>query len=311
MIQGDNLTKFYVNKWGLVKLRRYLWNKDQSTFIYHKTEWGFNWKWCVSSIAQSLGLDLNQLVYASKAVSLAVVLLIANLVDKGMVPLILVTGAITLDTATNASGSEPGVTHTFAHTCNAGTDTGIVVMVSCYGSNRATSGVTYNSDALTLGEQGDGNNINVSIWYKPAPDTGSNNVVITQPASANGVGGAAVSMFGVQQTTTPDSVFDGSFSASGGVTSNITTVADQCWIFDAIGDQTATMNVAAGQTKLGTLFGDTGGCSYKTNVSSGANTMGWTWSGSDNGRHAGAAYAPAGGAVVQSLIPRRMRMGIG
>lgn len=200
--------------------------------------------------------------------------------------------AITLDGTNTSSASEPGTTLTFARTTSSGTNTGIIVQVVCYGGNRVTSGVTFNGDALTLLKQGDGNNINCSLWFRPAPDVGAFNVVVTQPGACDGVSAAAIAVHGVQQTTTADSTFGADFS-SDDVTSNITTIADQCWIFDCIGDQTAAMAPGAGQTESLTSFGDTGGASYKTNVSVGANTMGWTWTGSETGRHEGAALAPA------------------
>lgn len=202
---------------------------------------------------------------------------------------------ITLDGTNTESALETGASSlTFARTTAAGLNKGLVVVVVCYGSNRATSGVTYNGVAITLLAQGDGNNVNCSIWYLPNPATGSNNVVITQPGSCNGISGAAIAVFGAQQTTTADSTADTDFnSVSGGKTTNITTVAADCWIFDGIGDQTAAMTKDATQTLALNQFGQTGGGSYKTDVSAGSNSMAWTWSGSEDGHHTLAAIAPA------------------
>jgi hypothetical protein len=219
--------------------------------------------------------------------------------------------AVTLDGTNTQSALETGASSlTFARTTGAGSNKGLVVTVVCYGANRATSSVTYATIAMTKLIQGDGNNINCSIWYLPAPATGANNVVITQPAGADGISGAAIALFGAQQTTTADSTADADFNVSGGKTTNITTVAASCWIFDGIGDQTAALTKGAAQTLALNQFGQTGGGSYKTDVTAGANSMAWTWTGSDNGHHTLAAIAPVAAAVTYTST-RRLLMGIG
>lgn len=208
--------------------------------------------------------------------------------------------AITLD-GTNTQGSDEtgsASTLTVARTTSAGSNTGIVAQVVCYGTNRATTGVTFNSAALTKLNQSDANNVNTSLWFKPTPSVGTFNMVVTQPGNCSGISVACIALFGVQQGTTPDAHFEsgGFLGASSPITESITTIAASCWIFDAIGDQSAALTKGAAQTLSLDQFGHTGTGSYKTDVSAGANTMTWTFSGSESGVYVLASLAPAAAA---------------
>lgn len=208
--------------------------------------------------------------------------------------------AVTLDGTNTQSANETGVSSlTFSRTTSSGSNTGIVVQVVCYGANRATSGVTFNTTALTKLIQNDANNVNTSLWFLPSPAVGALNVVVTQPGNCDGISAAAIALFGVQQSTTPDSTSPGNVftGASSPITESITTIAANCWIFDAIGDQARTLTKGAAQTLSLDQFGHTGAGSYKTDVSAGANSMTWTYvGGTEDGVYAVAALAPAAAA---------------
>jgi len=203
--------------------------------------------------------------------------------------------AITLDGTNTQSAIETGVsTLTFSRTTGSGSNKGLVVSVSCYGANRETSGVTYAGSAMTEFRQEDGENTNTSVWFLPNPATGANNVVVTQPGNCDGISAGAVALFGVQQGTTADSSNGSAFSGITSKTLTVTTVAANCWIFDAIGDQTSALVQTSPQVLILDQFGHTGAGSYKTDVTAGSNSMAWTWGGSsESGSIAAAALAPA------------------
>lgn len=210
--------------------------------------------------------------------------------------------ALTLD-ATSQTGSVGGASQTLEHTIAADANL-LVVQVVSWGNNRTPSGVTWNGDAMTrVGDGVDnasGTN-HAEIFYLLNPDTGTHDVVVTMPGSADGINTAATSLKGAHATPL-DSTNEASTSLSDGVTTNITTVADDCWIFDGISDGAAAMTAAVGQTENLDQDGGTSMGSYKPDVgAAGGKTMSWTWSGSENFAHMVAAFKPAVAAAARRI----------
>lgn len=200
---------------------------------------------------------------------------------------------ITIDTTTNGL-VDGAATLTFAIAPAVNVNK-LIVQVACWGTNRAISGVTFNGVAMTKAVQnddaGDGNN--ASIWYMDNPPSGSHNVVVTAPGAAAFIRAAAVSLFGAKAgaaNVTGGATYTG---AVNGRSVSVTTTAPGCWLFDAILDQSNNMTVTSPQVNNFNAGDLTSQGSYKANVPAGSNAMAWTWTGTESGVNAIAAFAPA------------------
>lgn len=217
--------------------------------------------------------------------------------------------AITLDTA--GSVSTDAARGTVTLTIGVGANQALVVNTGAWGgSGQKTVGTVYwntsggGSVNLTKAVQLETDTVNTAVWHLLAPTTGAGSVIGVLAESGH-IRIGAHSLFGVKQSGQPDAAGSASFSGlANGKTTNLTTVDDQCWIFDAIADQSAAMTKAAGQTLSFDFDSSTTTASYKPDVAVGVNSMAWTWTGNEDGCHSLASYAPAvaaGGARISTL----------
>lgn len=137
--------------------------------------------------------------------------------------------AIAID-ATSSSGAQVGVTSiTLAHTCSASiANRGLVVAVLAQGGT-STSGVTYNSVAMTQAPNSpqsfDGSNA-LSLWYLLNPSSGANNIVASFSGSTTGfVDGVSYRNFATSSVTDTSNTGDGGVST----TVSVTTATDNDW----------------------------------------------------------------------------------
>jgi len=92
---------------------------------------------------------------------------------------------------------------TFAHNPGAGLYKGLIIVgisAELSTGGAAPTGVTHNGDTMTLLSSQTNGAVNVSIWYRVAPDA-AGNVVATFAAAMDGIVGGAVTYYGVHQTT--------------------------------------------------------------------------------------------------------------
>ena len=102
--------------------------------------------------------------------------------------------------ATSSAHAQGASSLSWAHTCT-GSDRLLVVHSGTNGTPVSTSGVTYNSVALTSRWSDSRNWTAASAWSLVAPATGSNTVAITLSATEDTEFGQAISYTGVDQTT--------------------------------------------------------------------------------------------------------------
>lgn len=209
---------------------------------------------------------------------------------------------ITLDATTAISGT--GTSITLSHTVAADAN-GLVVAIKywdCGGGTASISSMTYAGSAMTLANRdtsssgGCGNHS--EIWYKTAPATGANNVVINFSMSIGGSGGAVVSLKGFKQTGQPDAIADSADHSwcSNPDSTNITIITANAWIFDAAQSGSGFGAPSSGQTQLSSVT------SYKPDVTTGSKSMGWAYTGCASGSHALAAFAPDAGGGGSSYL---------
>lgn len=172
---------------------------------------------------------------------------------------------------------------TFSHTC---TGSNLILFVGTSDEiGTATphvTGITYNAISLTqiaeLQNPGTAQNYFVYLHYLINPTTGANNVVISANAVIN-LRGDSISYSGAKQTGQPDASGTGS-TVAGGATDlpiSLTVVASNCWIVSigqGLGNPpTAGTGLSNRNTlNLNITMGDSNGT-----VSSGANTVHWTY----------------------------------
>ena len=104
--------------------------------------------------------------------------------------------------ATSNSSTTTATSLTFSHTTGTGGNTIIVVVVAWRDAARTVSSVTYNALALTALTQRDNTvDDHVQIFYRVAPTTGANNVVVTMDSSTNDIIAGATTFNGVNQSS--------------------------------------------------------------------------------------------------------------
>lgn len=195
----------------------------------------------------------------------------------------------TFDAGSLGSGnaSEVGTTLTISHTVANQPNRILLVGVGIDGSE-TISGVTYNSESMTLlsppGSLSQGSLEVLAVYYKVAPATGANDIVVTLSGDFSGTRITAVgaSFYGVDQT----SAIAGQNSSTSANLSNpystsiTTTFANQKtidWIWYSTGSLTGN---GTGQTQIqDQASGPKMRATYATKASAGANTMSYSTSG--------------------------------
>jgi hypothetical protein len=207
--------------------------------------------------------------------------------------------AIAFDAVTPATGAS---TVTFSHTCGAGADRAIYVLV-VENFNSVVTGVTYGGVALTqLGSWNFSNTVTLSVWRLINPASGANNVVVSQSASHN-LNITAISFTGVHQTT-PDGT---PVHATGNNTAPSLTVPSAAneLVLDVLGALentagTVACTVGAGQTQRQNAQFQSGGQGTQSGVSTepgaASVTSSWTLDNAANWNYAAVSIKPSGGA---------------
>lgn len=192
----------------------------------------------------------------------------AKVIDKPF-KMPIYTLAIAFDAHTGQQVVEPASSLTFSHTCTGSNRllaVGVLNQAGPPGTGFRISGVTYAASAMTIVNSG-GYNISgsgewIALYYKTAPSTGANNVVVTGTQSTN-FQAYTTSYTGVHQTT-PVNTYDVEEDTATTLSTTLTTTVADCW---AIGFFRGTT------TSNGTNFvlRDSGGVqSFDSNASVGA-----------------------------------------
>jgi hypothetical protein len=137
--------------------------------------------------------------------------------------------------ATSNSGQYSNVSsYSWSHTCT-GTNLLLAFGDSHYSSTDYTvTGVTYNSVALTYIRSDFAGSRRSTIYYLIAPATGAHTVAVTLSGTVYTGCGGVVSYTGAKQSGQPDA-HNGAGDVSDNPYVSVTTVADNCWVFDVVG----------------------------------------------------------------------------
>lgn len=223
--------------------------------------------------------------------------------------------AITLGNTSSKTDTGSGDTTSFDS--GTGSDRILVMGFSNFdttAADRQVSSVSYGGDALTkvtnsVADNGTSNG-RAEIWYKVAPKTGANNIVVTF-AGANNITNSDYfyAIFnGVDQTNPINT--SGNHTTTGGTQDRITltTTVDGCMLVDVNNGDAGGQTLGAGQSSLMDLNGSTGRGSYKLVAGAGSYNMDMNTVSNDNYAHGAIALAPV---VVTTTTHLLGLLGIG
>ena len=169
--------------------------------------------------------------------------------------------AIGFDAASDIDGAT-GTSLTIAHTTSG---VNRLLLVGVQNGNEVTAnltGITYNGVAMTEQdtEMHKTGNYFTHLFYLIAPDTGTNNIVISFAASTPGAWANNASYTGVAQTGFPDAASTTAKVATS-VNHSVTTIADNAWTAmygttDGVNITTATDGTLRGTGRGGGAIGD-------------------------------------------------------
>ena len=216
--------------------------------------------------------------------------------------------AIAFDASSNrpegtVTGTPP--VYSWSHTC---TGSNLVLVVGIVtrdltDADRLTASITYNGVSLTKIREDDNltDDNTTSLWYLLNPATGANTIEVTgNSSSITSAIGMAVSLTGVAQSGQPDANNGNIYSNANSITDSVTTVADNCWVVDAVClDGPQTLAVGSGQTQREnvTSTASSGGMSTEgPKTPGGAVAMEWNdngEAGSPDWSHSAASFSPA------------------
>lgn len=224
--------------------------------------------------------------------------------------------AISLDAATSSAVSTTG-TLAWNHIVGSGANRLLVVGIGAYGlsSQPSVTGVTYGGVAMTLArrDQAEASSyyLETSVWILKNPGTGTHSISATITGNSPESGGVSVSYTGCAQTNSPDAANGAVGTTTGGDQSfNVTTSADNCWIF-AVGclRKASASSITALQTSRGNVDIHTTAVKMRaedTNAAqtpAGAKSVGFTLSTSNTKWcMSGASFAPYVSGS-QSVVP--------
>lgn len=160
--------------------------------------------------------------------------------------------AVVFDAKSTGSSDPESSTLTWSHTCTG--DNRLLVVTVGESRNVTVTGVTYNGVALTKAKEldgGGGGNDYASIWYLIAPDTGTNDIVVTYSGSITVPRAGGASFTNALQTAVL-----GATNSVGGTAQNkslaLTTTEDGSVIIECIGALGGIHTPTAGQTVINT-----------------------------------------------------------
>src|SRR3990167_9764563 len=107
---------------------------------------------------------------------------------------------------TSSGRAQDNTSVTFAH-IGTGVNTVLIVLTNVFDAENlgAVSGVTYAGAALTkILDIESGTGERSEIWYKVAPATGTNNVIVSTTNQVNVLSCGAITFSGAKQTGVPD-----------------------------------------------------------------------------------------------------------
>src|SRR3990167_9097916 len=148
-----------------------------------------------------------------------------------------VSAAIALDAVSDqTTDSETVSSLSWSHTITASASTTVLIVGVGMGdstdADRTVTALTYNGDSLfrVREDDEDTDNVSTAVWQMPDPDIGTLTIAVTFISTNNLADGGALSIHGVDHYTPVDAQAS-SAAASGSVVGQVTTTANNSWVF--------------------------------------------------------------------------------
>lgn len=213
-------------------------------------------------------------------------------------------GGIAFD-AVGSSSDVTSDTQTFSHTC---TGSDLILWVGWWQASTgvtATS-VTYNGDAMTATsnspyDPGTGRHY---LYYLVNPDTGTHDVVITLSGSTV-IRSDSASYTGVKQSGQPDAVGSNTTASGTTLTTSVTVVAENSWIFGNARENVNGNTAASDHTKQRESGGNTTSSGFDSGggLEAGSKSLIFTTTGSATRLSMiAASFAPVASTAVKDII---------
>lgn len=182
---------------------------------------------------------------------------------------------------TTSSQSLGSATLTFSHTVSGSNTILIVGVANIKAGESVPTGVTFNSDALTMidSQRNAGPNLGCSLWYLIAPADGAHDVVVTCAATQIAITAGATSLTGVAQTS-PIGATNKTAATSQDPSLALDTTVANSWIVDVIDHGYPSTMAATGTNQTERWEQNPGGNyvsngSTETTTTTGTYTMSW------------------------------------
>lgn len=151
--------------------------------------------------------------------------------------------AIAIDSKNNGSSAFSS-SLSYSHTCT-GINLGLVVSVA---TDSATVTATYNSVSMTeINHRVVTGGFIVYAFLLVNPSIGSNSISISA-SGASQVSACSVSYTGINQSGQPDNSTTAAISSNVTLSSSLTPIANNCWVIEAVGNDSSTVMAGAGTT---------------------------------------------------------------
>lgn len=219
--------------------------------------------------------------------------------------------AIALD-ATSSSAWTDASPLTWNHTVGTGDDRFLVVGLACDGGTGVPSAVTFDGVSMTkVREDSYAATCSSSIWVLQNPNSGTKVISVTFNDTSQNCFGGATSYTGVNQSTTVDSATGTNGTGTGAIAFNVTTVADNCWVFGTVSSYADALLVVDTPTQTSrwttnhtSTTATNGQDNNAAKTPAGAVSIGWTFAGTS------AKYAMSGISFSPPLIKPSFRTNI-
>ena len=116
-------------------------------------------------------------------------------------------------------------------------------------ADRNITSVTYNSVSMTSAVTATVGNNSSHIWYLIAPDSGTNNIIVTWAGSVSACSVLGISYYSMLQSGQPDAIIARSAQTVSSVSAILVAVTSHTVIFDSLNSSTQTIIATAGSNQ--------------------------------------------------------------
>ncbi len=191
--------------------------------------------------------------------------------------------AIALDTS-DYTVAEVDISEQITLSFAVASNTNRLILAAIYWDDgESISSVTYDGDALAEAVAFEEYyERNAALYYRVAPSTGTNNLVVTMTSGAGTpeISLVGISLYGVDQSSPIGATATGNVDNTTGITTNLTTTAADSWIVDALSGENNLDSAVVGANQVELVNYEDSiliASSYRVATSTAQYAMEWSW----------------------------------